>query len=307
MPVSPDIAATAEFLQGAGRQTLLLQGDSPLRRRNQLLRGVLRSHKPLLGSSNRRGVSLRCSAAQSKPRVVVSGNATTSSVDQNLAERPAQEVIHFYRVPLIQENATAELVKSVQTKVSNAIVAIQTEQCFNIGLSSDISSEKLGVLRWLLSETFEPENLGTTSFLEKKSRKGLTATIVEVGPRLSFTTAWSANAVSICRASGLVEVERMERSRRYLLYSKGVLLESQINEFAAMVHDRMTECVYTQKLTSFTTNVVPEEVRSTPPESVSLHLISKQYRVGYSRDDSSGSDERIIIESKAISLEKKKL
>jgi len=91
-------------------------------------------------------------------------------------------------------------------------------------------------------------------------KEGVNAVIVEAGPRLSFTTAWSANAVSICHACGLTEVTRLERPRRYLLYSKGVLQDYQINEFAAMVHDRMTECVYTQKLTSFETSVVPEEV-----------------------------------------------
>ncbi|KAK2971201.1 hypothetical protein RJ640_008625 [Escallonia rubra] len=91
--------------------------------------------------------------------------------------------------------------------------------------------------------------------------------VVEVGPRLSFTTAWSANAVSICQAYGLTEVSRLERSRRYLLYVEarsGSLLDSQIDQFAAMVHDRMTECVYDQKLTSFETCVVPEEVHHVP-------------------------------------------
>ncbi|KAL6326720.1 hypothetical protein AAG906_010894 [Vitis piasezkii] len=129
-----------------------------------------------------------------------------------------------------------------------------------------LSGQKLLVLKWLLQETYEPENLGTESFLDQERRDGINTVIIEVGPRLSFTTAWSANAVSICRACGLTEVTRMERSRRYLLYVKAgsALQDHQINEFAAMVHDRMTECVYTQKLTSFETSVVPEEVRYVP-------------------------------------------
>ncbi|BBH08836.1 hypothetical protein Prudu_021153 [Prunus dulcis] len=108
------------------------------------------------------------------------------------------------------------------------------------------------------------ENLGTESFLEKKRQEGLNTVIVEVGPRLSFTTAWSSNAVSICRACGLIEVTRLEQSRRYLLFSKGTLQDHQISEFAAMVHDRMTECVYTQKLVSFETSVVLDEVCHVP-------------------------------------------
>ncbi|KAL5549003.1 hypothetical protein UlMin_004234 [Ulmus minor] len=245
----------SEFLQGTHRQNLLLHTNFHVRKPH-VLWGVHRGR--------RRGVSLRC-RAEVKPRAVVSGGPSTS-VDElpNSVEKPAAEVIHFYRVPLLQESSTAELLKSVQTKISNQIVRLKTEQCFNIGLQSELSSEKLSVLRWLLQETYEPENLGVESFLDKSRQEGLTLVVVEVGPRLSFTTAWSSNAVSICRACGLTEVTRMERSKRYLLYSNGPLQEDQISEFAAMVHDRMTECVYTQKLTSFETSLVPEEVRFVP-------------------------------------------
>ncbi|XP_050236301.1 probable phosphoribosylformylglycinamidine synthase, chloroplastic/mitochondrial [Mercurialis annua] len=252
--------AATQCLQGSYGQTLFLQKDLVVNRRNQLLLGALRNSTSPLCVTGRKGVLLRCSA-QSKP-----GAVATSSLNEqsNLIEMSSQQIVHFYRVPLIQESATVELLKSVQSKISNEIVGLQTEQCFNVGLQSEISNEKYGVLRWLLSETYEPENLGTESFLDKKKREGLNTVIVEVGPRLSFTTAWSANAVSICRACGLTEVTRIERSRRYLLHSKGVLREDQISEFSAMVHDRMTECVYTQKLTSFETSVVPEEVRLVP-------------------------------------------
>ncbi|KAL5733183.1 hypothetical protein ACOSQ2_032875 [Xanthoceras sorbifolium] len=247
----------AEFLQGTYRHALLLNRSSAIKRQN-LLWGTLG------GRRYRSSVSLKC-CAQSKPRAVVSGNLS-SSVDaqSTLVENPSPKVIHYYRFPLIQDLATAELLKSVQSKISNQIVGLRTEQCFNIGLDSTISSEKLGVLKWLLQETYEPENLGTESFLEKKRPEGLNTVIVEVGPRLSFSTTWSANAVSICQACGLTEVTRLERSRRYLLYSKGALHDNQINRFAAMVHDRMTECVYAKKLISFETSVFTEEVRYVP-------------------------------------------
>ncbi|KAF5741880.1 hypothetical protein HS088_TW10G00887 [Tripterygium wilfordii] len=264
MAASRELAAAAEFLQGSGRQSLFLQRNSPVRPPH-LLWGALRNQRATsAGASGKKGFSLKCSA-HSKPRAVVSGGLS-SSVDElsNLIEKPALEVIHFYRVPLIQDSATLELLKSVQTKITNQVVGLKTEQCFNIGIDSQISDEKLSVVKWLLGETYEPENLGTESFLDKKRKEGLNTVIVEVGPRLSFTTAWSANAVSICRACGLTEVSRLERSRRYLLYSKGPLHDNQINEFAAMVHDRMTEYVYARKLTSFETSVVPDEVRYVP-------------------------------------------
>ncbi|KAI4338084.1 hypothetical protein L6164_016436 [Bauhinia variegata] len=252
----------AEFLQGTCRQKLLLVKNSQ-RQRRHLLWGALCNRSQVLGST-RKTISLTC-CAQANPKALVSGGVTSSVEEQSsLAEKPALEVIHFYRVPLIQESASAELLRDVQMKISNQIVDLQTEQCFNVGLDSQLSNEKLSVLKWLLQETYEPEKLGTESFLEKKRKEGLKAVIIEVGPRLSFTTAWSTNAVAICRACGLTEVTRLERSRRYLLFTKSELQESQINEFAALVHDRMTECVYTQKLTSFQTSVVPEEVHYIP-------------------------------------------
>uniref|UniRef100_A0A803N959 Phosphoribosylformylglycinamidine synthase n=1 Tax=Chenopodium quinoa TaxID=63459 RepID=A0A803N959_CHEQI len=162
-------------------------------------------------------------------------------------------------------SAADELLRTVQTKISNEIVGLRTEQCFNIGLDTELSGEKLLALRWLLGETYEPVNLGTESFLDKEVREGCAAAVVEVGPRLSFTTAWSTNAVSICRSCGLTEVNRLERSRRYMFFSsKNPLQEQQIHDFAAMVHDRMTECLYTQRLTSFKTSLVPEEVLYVP-------------------------------------------
>ncbi|CAM8988504.1 unnamed protein product [Rhodiola kirilowii] len=57
-------------------------------------------------------------------------------------------------------------------------------------------------------------SLGTTSFFEKEVGENSSAVLVEAGPRLSFTTAWSSNAVSICQACGLSEVTRLESSRR---------------------------------------------------------------------------------------------
>ncbi|KAF4382726.1 hypothetical protein F8388_015554 [Cannabis sativa] len=246
---------TSEFLQGIHKQNLVFHRNSRAPRSNPLWGMVLRP---------RRGIplNLRC-RAQAKPKAVVS-DGLGSPVTEQSTTKPGAGVVHFYRVPLIQDSATSELLKSFQTKVSTQIVGLKTEQCFNIGLQAELSVDKLSVLKWLLQETYEPENLGVESFLEKKRQEGLCMVIIEVGPRLSFTTAWSSNAVSICQACGLTEVNRLERSRRYLLYTKGQLQEPQINEVAAMVHDRMTECVYTQKLTSFETTVVPEEVRYVP-------------------------------------------
>ncbi|KAJ9550402.1 hypothetical protein OSB04_014447 [Centaurea solstitialis] len=251
----------AEFLQGSSHHNFFLPRPLPKSRTSHLLfRSSQRKRNSSVRISNK---GVRRNASE-KVKAVVSVDAQElENVDNSVSE----QVIHFYRTPLIQESANEELLKSVQTKISDQIVGLKTEQCFNIGVSENLSNQKLSVLKWLLRETYEPDSLGDESFIAKEKKEGLNTVIVEVGPRLSFTTAWSANAVSICQACGLSEVNRFERSRRYLLFVKaeGVpLLDSQIDEFAAMVHDRMTECVYPKKLVSFKTSIVPEEVYYVP-------------------------------------------
>ena len=58
---------------------------------------------------------------------------------------------------------------------------------------------------------------------------------LQVGPRLSFSTAWAANAKSICESCSLDKVQRIEVSRRYLLKSSGSLSPEDLAAFQAMV------------------------------------------------------------------------
>ncbi len=125
------------------------------------------------------------------------------------------------------------------------------EYCFYVETSSSLSPKELKVLEWLLAETFEPKKIGNESFLSGR--------VVEIGPRLSFETAYSTNAVAICHACGLSQVTRLERSRRYLLPSGA----NQV-EFIAVHCDRMTECVYPEPMQTFALDVVPEKVRIIP-------------------------------------------
>ncbi|ADW16679.1 phosphoribosylformylglycinamidine synthase [Desulfobulbus propionicus DSM 2032] len=120
--------------------------------------------------------------------------------------------------------------------------------CFNIESSRALTPAEVERLRLILADgflldtvTFEPQLVGER--------------VVEIGPRLNFATAWSSNMVSICRAVGLDVVTRVERSRRSLVPE-----DVAIDTFIAQNHDRMTECVYAQPLTTFETGIVPEPV-----------------------------------------------
>jgi len=166
-------------------------------------------------------------------------------------------LLHFYRHPGHTASRRRVLLHAARQRVSASISGLDTEFCYNVEAGA-LSSRDLDRLRWLLAETFEPGGFGDRSFFDGG---GL---VVEVGPRMNFTTAWSTNAVAICHACGLTGVRRIERSRRYRLAADGPLPADAAATFAALVHDRMTECPYPAPLETFATGVEPEPVASVP-------------------------------------------
>lgn len=190
-------------------------------------------------------------------------------------------IFHLFRTPALSSFQTDGLLATARHKVSRTITGIGTEFCYNIAASSPLSPDEMRLLRWLLAETFEPEKFSDRSFLRDPSSTPLhpplprgdrggsrsnPQLILEVGPRMSFTTAWSTNAVSVCHACGLRKIARIERSRRYRLdlANASSLTKDHQNAFLSHVHDRMTECPYPAPLTTFETGVKPEPVRVIP-------------------------------------------
>ncbi|MDI6800557.1 MAG: phosphoribosylformylglycinamidine synthase [Thermodesulfovibrionales bacterium] len=204
-------------------------------------------------------------------------------------------LLHLYRTPALSGHQKDILFKKLKELTSLDIQDIETEYCFNIEAASLLTNEELNILRWLLSETFEPENFSDKSFLTHSPIHPFTHSLIfEVGPRMNFTTAWSANAVSICHAVGLTKIKRIERSRRYKLIRSQILLEpasspihpftdSPIHEFLSLVHDRMTECPYPEPLKNFDTGVIPEPVKIIPlieRGRAALNEINKEMGLG---------------------------
>lgn len=120
--------------------------------------------------------------------------------------------------------------------------------CFNIESTGTLTQEEMTCLRLILADGFLLESVRKTPVLQGER-------VVEVGPRLNFATAWSSNMVSICRATGLDKITRVERSRRYLVPES-----EDIHAFIERHHDRMTECHYPAPLSTFKTGVIPEAV-----------------------------------------------
>lgn len=209
-------------------------------------------------------------------------------------------LFHVYRIPALTPAKKRALLGMARRIVSAGITDIQTEYCFNIESTAPLTDTELSTLRWLLAETYEPNNCGPRSFLvgvkthaDAPFRSGTRHVIVEVGPRLNFTTAWSTNAVAICHACGLTKIARIERSRRYkVIFDEGShVYEDRSQDFASrppslptdadsqeddldtvrivesflpLIHDRMTECLYPEPLTTFETGITPEPVFLVP-------------------------------------------
>lgn len=127
------------------------------------------------------------------------------------------------------------------------------EYCFNVEALAALTPEAIFILKNILAEGFIIESIQDRSFLNHG------ASIIELGPRMNFATAYSTNIVSICMTCGIDKITRIERSRRYLI-EQGINREQFIKEH----HDRMTECLYDRPLETFETGVVPEPVYEIP-------------------------------------------
>ncbi|XP_029462717.1 phosphoribosylformylglycinamidine synthase [Rhinatrema bivittatum] len=141
---------------------------------------------------------------------------------------------------------------------SENILSMTRELCFNVNWTGDSPPDpkQIQIFRWLFSCPFDPEGVSSTSYLALQP----CALLVEIGPRLNFSTATSTNAVSICRGIGLGSVDRIEFSRRYLIKFAKSPSPSEEQRVVSSLYDRMTECVYERPIESFLISTQPEPV-----------------------------------------------
>eukprot|EP00929_Paragymnodinium_shiwhaense_P025741 TRINITY_DN15505_c0_g1_i1.p1 TRINITY_DN15505_c0_g1~~TRINITY_DN15505_c0_g1_i1.p1 ORF type:complete len:1364 (-),score=425.91 TRINITY_DN15505_c0_g1_i1:547-4638(-) len=200
-------------------------------------------------------------------------------------------LVHYYRVADLHENAA---LKQKAAKLGFELAG--SEVCYNIETTGALTSEEMSTLEFLLRETFEPQKFGSKSFLSE----GASASVLEVGPRQQFTSAMSTNAVSICQAAHISKVTRIEVSRRYLVKPVGASngspakkartegLTGPMKQMAELVHDRMTECVYPDGITSFESHAEPEKWSYVPvlkEGKAALEKLSKEQGLGYDSQD----------------------
>eukprot|EP00172_Hildenbrandia_rubra_P000411 Plantae.Rhodophyta-Hildenbrandia_rubra.ctg11977.p2 GENE.Plantae.Rhodophyta-Hildenbrandia_rubra.ctg11977~~Plantae.Rhodophyta-Hildenbrandia_rubra.ctg11977.p2 ORF type:complete len:479 (+),score=69.01 Plantae.Rhodophyta-Hildenbrandia_rubra.ctg11977:2390-3826(+) len=211
--------------------------------------------------------------------------STKQTESNEQSDIPQQEVIlQWYRKVPVEAAALR-----YWRETGNDNVKIEREDCFNVSLLATESNEGLKqgekeVLEWLLAETFDKDGLARKTWFTQENDGN---TIVEVGPRLNFQTAWSANAVGICKACGVDRVQRLERSRRYRI-SGDRDVANGITGFVECVRDRMTETIYKEPLQSFDLGIEPEETFEIPLKEKgieALKSINQEMGLGFDEWD----------------------
>lgn len=202
-------------------------------------------------------------------------------------------ILHYYREtepPHSLLPSVKEQLKSLNlTNDADAIIAIETESCFNVQITTSLTTTQKENLEWLLAETFEKEKLRLQSvFVTPSSSTTVSSSqILEFGPRMSFASAFSSNAVSICQACGLNSIDRLERSRRFrILFASDVteLTPRAMNALRALLHDKMTEQEYKESIATFEIDIETEQVKFVPimeQGRKALEKINKEKGLGF--------------------------
>jgi phosphoribosylformylglycinamidine synthase len=129
------------------------------------------------------------------------------------------------------------------------------EACYYVETISELSSEEIAILRWVIAETFEPELVHEYPL----DKAGSFVDFVEIGPRLNVETPFSTNAVAICQTMGVKGITRIEQSKLFYLD------KTTPEEVSAKHLDKMTQAVYPVRgLSSFDSGLRPVEVQMIP-------------------------------------------
>ncbi|XP_072294418.1 phosphoribosylformylglycinamidine synthase [Eucyclogobius newberryi] len=164
-------------------------------------------------------------------------------------------VVHFYSNEPVQARALQRAAKLFPQ------LSITTELCYNVELTGceNLKDDEQQILLWLFGPPQQSRPPSDKPSLTEQSG----ATLVEIGPRLNFSTAWSTNTVSICQSVGLTNVARIEVSRRFLikpLNSDTGTNEEDVKKLIESLYDSMTECIYQTPITSFAVETKPQPV-----------------------------------------------
>ncbi|XP_046748343.1 phosphoribosylformylglycinamidine synthase [Diprion similis] len=162
-------------------------------------------------------------------------------------------ILRFYKIPGLQSGQRNNKLNTLR-EISSSVNDLETETCYNIELTQELTQDEISRLKWILGSPFWPDNLWSTSTLIQDPQ----TLLIEIGPRLNFSTAFSSNAVSICKSVQLNKVRRLEVSTRYLVKLKSMLNEETVSAIVDAMHDKMTECRYLEPIETFDHGIKPK-------------------------------------------------
>ncbi|XP_023369825.1 phosphoribosylformylglycinamidine synthase isoform X2 [Otolemur garnettii] len=164
-------------------------------------------------------------------------------------------IFHFYVRPSGHEGAaTGHTQRKLQRKLPE-LQGVETELCYNVNWTAEVlpNAEEMKKLMWLFGCPLLLDDVAQKSWL----LLGSSDLLLEVGPRLNFSTPSSTNIVSVCQAAGLGAVDRVETTRRYRLsFAKPPSAEMEAIALAVL-HDRMTEQHFPSPIQSFSPKSIP--------------------------------------------------
>ena len=105
--------------------------------------------------------------------------------------------------------------------LGGAVAHVEVEAGFYFDTkNSSITDNEREIIQWLLSETYEQAyfRFDEPFLVPSADSDGASSILLEFGPRMTFTSAYSTNAVSICASVGIPHITRMERTRRILVH-----------------------------------------------------------------------------------------
>jgi len=171
------------------------------------------------------------------------------------------EVLHFYNTLGISPTALAGTKLKIQRSYPDIDFNISSEFCYNVEVCNKLSEDDKQKLVWLVADYFNEKHTSLSTSLGDDQKPTL---VLEFGPRLNFATAFSTNAVAICKRIGLFAVQRIEVSRRFSFNVVGSVDDSELKTFknnvARLLYDEMTEMQYVEPLRSFAVNKACEKV-----------------------------------------------
>lgn len=164
------------------------------------------------------------------------------------------DIIRFYKIPGLKSGQLKSKFNDI-IQITNQINSLETEFCYYVEIKEHLTEEELKILKWILSSPLESHNLKSSSTFNEKLNNCL---IIEIGPRLNFSTAFSSNAVSICRSVNLNKITRIEVTTRYYIKHNGMIDKKIEDSITDVLHDKMTEYKYMKPIKTFDHGFRPE-------------------------------------------------